>query len=330
MEVVPPEEISKDHSECFYLPHHCVFKESSTTTKLRVVFDGSAKTTSGVSLNDILSIGPKLQDDLFEIFLRFRAYPIALTGDIEKMYRQVVLDTSDKDFHRILWRFSPDEPIQVLRMQRVTYGVVSSMFHSIKSVQSVLESTDTPEAASKIKNDMYVDDLTSGTTTVEKARMLRDEISSILSRGSFTIRKWASNSAEVMDSIPPELRENSETIILNSEEDYTVKTLGFFWKPQPDTFNFKVTPTPDGIVSRRKLLSDTAKIFDPLGWLSPVIIILKIMLQKCWVLGTDWDSQLPDDFIDDWRRFRDNMPLLDKLCIPRCVIPMDFSAVDDV
>ena len=102
MEKIPESEIPIATSKSFYLPHHCVLKESSTTTKLRVVFDASAKTTSGVSLNDNLMLGPKIQRDLFEILIRFRFHKVALSADIAKMYRQVLLDKEDKDFHRIL------------------------------------------------------------------------------------------------------------------------------------------------------------------------------------------------------------------------------------
>lgn len=73
----------------YFLPHHCVLKPTSTSTKLRVVFDASCKTSTGISLNDILHSGPKLQDDLFIILMRFRLFRYVVTADIQKMYRQV-------------------------------------------------------------------------------------------------------------------------------------------------------------------------------------------------------------------------------------------------
>lgn len=94
-----------------YLPHHGVIRETSTTTKLRVVFDASAKSSSGKSLNDVLLVGPTVQDNLLDILLRFRLYETAFMADIQKMYRQILVDPRDRDFQRILWRFSVDEPI---------------------------------------------------------------------------------------------------------------------------------------------------------------------------------------------------------------------------
>ena len=91
---------------CYYLPHHAVLKESSTTTKLRVVFDGSAKTTTGTSLNDVMLTGPTLQQDLLSILLRWRKHKYVHTADIEKMFRQIVVDEDDQNYQRILWRKS--------------------------------------------------------------------------------------------------------------------------------------------------------------------------------------------------------------------------------
>ena len=95
----------------FYLPMHAVFKSSSSSTKLRVVFDGSAVTTSGTSLNQALLVGPTLQPTLSNILMKFRCYPIALNVDISKMYREVKLSPQDKDLHRFVWRASPNLPV---------------------------------------------------------------------------------------------------------------------------------------------------------------------------------------------------------------------------
>lgn len=71
----------------YYVPHHCVIKNKGLTTKLRVVLDASAKSHSGLSLNDVLHVGPNIQDDLFDILIRFRKHKIVFIADIEKMYR---------------------------------------------------------------------------------------------------------------------------------------------------------------------------------------------------------------------------------------------------
>ena len=98
LEPVPSEALKTEASEVFYLPHHHITKES-TTTKLRVVFDASAKSSSDLSLNDILLVGTAIQDNLCPILLRFRMHRIALSADIAKMYSQIGLNDDDRDFH---------------------------------------------------------------------------------------------------------------------------------------------------------------------------------------------------------------------------------------
>ena len=121
----------------YYLPHHSVIKESSTTTKLRVVFDASARTSTGVSLNDVLMTGPKTQDDLFNILLRVRVHPIALIADVEKMYRQIEVDPSDRDYQRIVWRNSPSDPIQDYQLSTVTYGTGSAPYAATRCLRQL-------------------------------------------------------------------------------------------------------------------------------------------------------------------------------------------------
>ena len=128
------EEAPQTSGLCYYLPHHCVFKDS-TTTKLRVVFDASSKSPNGTSLNDCLLLGPRLQDDVLDILIRFRLHQYALSANVAKMYRQVALDESDRNFHRILWRDYVTDKIRDLRMTRVTYGVASSSYHSTRALQ---------------------------------------------------------------------------------------------------------------------------------------------------------------------------------------------------
>jgi len=81
--LIEPRDINSN-KRVVYLPHHGVSKETSSTTKLRVVFDASTKSSTGISLNDMLMVGPTLQDSLICILIRFRFYNIALIGDLEK------------------------------------------------------------------------------------------------------------------------------------------------------------------------------------------------------------------------------------------------------
>ena len=119
--------------ECYFSPHHCVVKLDSTTTKLRVVFDASSKTTSGLSLNECLTVGRKLQQEVFNILIRCRVSKTGMSADIAKMDRQVELNEKYPEYHRIFWRFCPYENVQTYRLTKVTHGVASFSYHAICS-----------------------------------------------------------------------------------------------------------------------------------------------------------------------------------------------------
>ena len=166
-----------NNSPNFYLPHHCVLKEDSATTKLRVLFDASARTTFGFSFNDCLLVGPKLQDDLFSILVQIRFFKVALSADVAKMYRQIGLDGADRDFHRIFWRFSADGPVETLPMTRVTYGIASSLYHSIRSLRECAKLSEVPtEVQRAILRDFHVDDILTGGNLIEEAPVLQKQL----------------------------------------------------------------------------------------------------------------------------------------------------------
>ena len=123
-------DLNKPPHSVFYLPMHVVRKSSSTTTKVRAVFDASAKTSSGVSLNDTLLVGPTVHSSLVDVLLRFRQHRVALVADVSRMYRAIALTDADKDLHRFVWRSSPSDSIKDYRMTRVTFGVSASSFVS--------------------------------------------------------------------------------------------------------------------------------------------------------------------------------------------------------
>ncbi|XP_045461903.1 uncharacterized protein LOC123672004 [Harmonia axyridis] len=192
----------ENHNErnVFYLPHHGVFKDGSETTKLRIVFDGSCKTDTGISLNDCLHVGPTLQDDLFTILIRFRQHNIVISADICKMYRQVYVQEEQRDLQRILWRAEPSKPIDTYVLNTVTYGTSPAAFLAIRSLQQVGldKRKNYPVASNMILNDFYVDDLLSGGNSVQEVKQARADLIKILGEYGFVLRKWMSNKQEVL------------------------------------------------------------------------------------------------------------------------------------
>ncbi|XP_055633446.1 uncharacterized protein LOC129773819 [Toxorhynchites rutilus septentrionalis] len=285
-----------DRPDACYLPHHPVVKESSSTTKVRVVFDGSAKTSSGHSLNEALLVGPVVQDELITIVLRFRQFPIALVADIEKMYRQVSLHLDDRPLQRIFWRFNSIEPIKAYELSTITYGLAPSSFLATRTLQQVVEDegSNFPEASRVVKKDVYVDDLISGENTVERTIQLQRDLMELLQRGGFRLRKWVSNFLEVLSAIPGELQGTRSPMQFDPEE--TIKTLGICWEPETDTLCFNVSINPkNSVPTKREILSTIAQLYDPLGIVSPVIVQAKILMQQLWLLCLGWDDEITPD-----------------------------------
>ncbi|XP_058826908.1 uncharacterized protein LOC131686914 [Topomyia yanbarensis] len=163
------DEVHKADNTVCYLPHHPVFKESSSTTKIRVVFDGSAKTSTNHSLNEALLTGPVIQDELFDLMLRFRKHAVALVADVEKMYRQIRIHAEDTSLQRILWRFDSSEPVNTYELQTVTYGLAPSSFLAtrvLKQLASDLEGMY-KTGARAVSEDFYMDDFLSGADSIE-------------------------------------------------------------------------------------------------------------------------------------------------------------------
>ena len=209
-EDVPLTVAYKPQSTVYYLPMHVVYKSSSSTTKIRAVFDASAKSSTGISLNDTLLVGPTVHSSLVDVLLRFRSYPIGLTADVSKMYRAIRLADEDKDLHRFVWRSDPKEVMRDYRMTRVTFGVSASSFAANMSVKqnSIDLVHEFPLAAKMVEQSFYVDDGLMGADSIERAIDLRKEVQALLSRGGFLLRKWNSNETRVLHSIEPELRES--------------------------------------------------------------------------------------------------------------------------
>ena len=206
---VTPKELCLPVHKTYHLPMHAVFKASSTSTKLRVVFDASCPSSSGVSLNDMLVAGPTLHPNLDIVLLRFRGYRVALTGDVSKMYREVMLSEEDRQLHRFVWRAEPDQPVTTYAMNRVTFGVTSSPYVAVKTLHQIAQDFSTPESQASwhIRNSFYVDDVLAGADNEEEAVKLYKELQGLLQKGGFELKKWRSSSTAVLDSIPTDLQE---------------------------------------------------------------------------------------------------------------------------
>lgn len=207
VEKVPAEEGKvKESKGVHYLPHHAVIRRDRETTKLRVVYDGSAKSSGrDHSLNDCLQTGPNYTPQLLDTLVRFRWHKIGLTADIEKAFLMVGINEADKDMLRFLWFNDPGDinsDIIHLRFTRLIFGLGPSpailgstiRHHSDTQISEEFKA----ELIERLKNSLYVDDLVTGEENEAKALDLYSRSRSIMKRGGFNLRKWNTNSRVVL------------------------------------------------------------------------------------------------------------------------------------
>lgn len=164
---------------------------------------------------------------------------------------------------------------------------------------------------------MYVDDFLFGADDEVLARQIRDQVVLLLKRGGFVFRKWASNRAKLINDI--EATDHGLAQSQDLREDESLKILGLTWIPNSDTFQFSVLISDPPGNTKRQILSDIAKFFNPLGWTTPVIIRAKILMQRLWKDKCDWDNVVPPNLLEVWQQYHSHLHLLGEVTIPRWI-----------
>ncbi|XP_039306359.1 uncharacterized protein LOC120358020 [Solenopsis invicta] len=316
MKIVPKD--TTDPPITYYLPHHGVLREHSLTTRLRVVFNGSSPTTSGHSLNDLLHTGAKLQTDLFDVLIWFRLFRYVFSTDIEKMFRQINVQEDDWDLQRILW-IDNEGHLRTYHLTTVTYGLACAPFLALRTLQQLIEDEGTkfPLAVPSLSKGRYVDDIFGGADTLEQAQEIVRQLNQLCMAGGFKLQKWVSNDSSMLSSVSTDKQNNSKFI--EHKENLVVYTLGLGWQPSTDTFIFKYTLPAEGVITKRSTLSTIAKLFDPLGFLSPITITGKLLIQELWTIKLGWDDPLPDHVASKWITFIGSLQDTPKFTLPRWI-----------
>ena len=337
-------EVKNTEGPVYYLPHHGVYRPDKKSTPLRIVFDPACP-YKGISLNSFLHKGPCLIGNLLGVLLRFREEAVAFAGDISKMFLQIRLPESDCQVHRFLWREmeTTREPT-IYALLRVTFGDKPSpdmaSFVMIKMAKE--HENSAPEASKIIERDRYVDDLIHSCPSVNDGLQRIEDIEKILKTGGFRIKEWHCSSKKLRECLtkegrpssqqPPEsplvnnvskpIEDPSDTNQVHLDGEQGVKALGVSWNPSTDTINFQVKLSEKEVHTKRSILSNISRLFDPLGLASVVTIKARIALQGIWKMEKfGWDDPLPKEMQSNWRKLFAEIANLNTVQFPRCLQP---------
>ncbi|XP_063766006.1 uncharacterized protein LOC134882305 [Eleginops maclovinus] len=303
----------------WYIPHHMVHHNG----KNRIVFNCSFS-FKGISLNDHLLPGPVLGATLIGVLIRFREHPFAISSDIKGMFHQVRLLPEDQPLLRFLWReMRRNDPPDIYQWQVLPFGTTSSPCCATFALQKHV--TDHAGPGDKLRTSVeqcfYVDNCLQSLRTAEGAKQLVDDLRSLLAKGGFDLRQWASNCPSIISHLPPESRSESSELWFNHDTaDPEERTLGLIWHCQLDSIGFKhgqleLDPQP----TMRSIYRTLAKQYDPLGFIVPFTTRAKILVQRLWDRKREWDDpDLPQDLLQAWSSWVEELPQLSSITLPRC------------
>nr|XP_034833040.1 uncharacterized protein LOC117989737 [Maniola hyperantus] len=289
-----------------YLPHHCVRQKEKP---IRIVYDASAKTKDSNSLNECLYCGPMMLEDLTGLLVKFRYHQIALSADVEKAFLQIALHERDRDVTRFLWIKDLNKPptednIIYMRFCRVPFGIISSPFLLNATIKLHLSNDDKPKVRD-LANDIYVDNLVTGSSSVAEALELYNDSREAFKQMSMNLREWSSNSYEFTEQIP------------DSSKEIRVKILGLDWDLKEDLLQlrYKIDSNAN---NKREVLRVIASIYDPCGFVAPHILPAKLFLQELWKTKIKWDTTFSKQMKEEWSTIREQLDKIKEISIPRC------------
>ncbi|XP_012214798.1 uncharacterized protein [Linepithema humile] len=233
------------------------------------------------------------------------------------MFRQIWLAKEDRDLQRIIWRYDSSEETKVYTLNTVTYGITCAPYLAMRCLKHLAtqpEAATRKLAAEALLHDFYMDDVLTGGNTIQKAIDLRKELTELLQAAGFPLRKWRANDSGILQDITDD-QEADSLLVLDDKEP--MKTLGLLWNSNKDTLQYAVKLAVSNKTTKRSILSQIAKIYDPLGLIGPVVITAKIIMQELWKLNIGWDETVPQGLYNTWSDYYQSLQALSQVEIPR-------------
>ena len=303
----------------WYIPHHPVLNPKKPD-KVRIVYDCAAS-ADGKSLNDFLMKGPDLMNSLVGVLLRFRREKIPIIADIESMFYQIRVPSSDRGALRFFWW-----PLGSLNAEPSVYQMTVHLFGAKSSPSCAsfcLRQTAKefgrhfdPFISEIVHKNFYVDDCLVSVKNEKTAIEVVQQLSALLLKGGFKLRKWMSTNDVVMQHISEEDRAKSP---LNAMPSTTLRNcvLGVDWCVATDEFFFKIS-IPTSCATKRNILSITNSLYDPLGFVLPVVLRARLVYSEICKAKLDWDEALTGANLKQWESWIQSLVGLENIRVPRC------------
>ncbi|KAF4514212.1 UNVERIFIED_CONTAM: hypothetical protein B566_EDAN019445, partial [Ephemera danica] len=267
-----------------------------------------------------------MNTSLVEVLLRFRTERVAVSADVEEMFLQVSIPVCDRNMFRVLWWPTRDLTADPVEYQLTVhpFGARSSPFCAAYALQRTADKFQTKYTESicnVIRNNFYVDDCLVSVPNVMEAKGIVNDITELLSRGGFRLRKWVSNNREVLKSIP--ISELAPSLVDIGAGPIPIQhTLGIQWDAEEDCFCTKLM-LPDKPLTKRGVLSCLSSLYDPMGFVSPWLLHGKQLLQTLCNQGVGWDEPLEENICRRWSSWINGLRKLGDFRVPRCIKPME-------
>ena len=314
-ELAPP---VQEGQEIWYLPIFGVYHPQKPS-KIRVVFDSSAKFKS-VCLNDVLLKGPDLSNNLIGVLIKFRKEKFAAMADVDQMFFNFEVDKGHRDLLRFLW-FKDNNlsaPIVEYRMRVHVFGnspspaIATYGLRKAVCPQSHGADTNCDDVCHFVNNKFYIDDaLVSKQKDQDLVNLLTRTQCRLQTGGKIRLHKIVSNSSVVLASFPADdLAKDVAEIDFSTDTPYIQKSLGLSWDIVNDCFTYQVQ-VKERPFTKRGLLSVINGLFDPLGFVAPVVLDGRLIFrQAIQNSDLDWDDPHPGDILGDWEKWVQSLSLL--------------------
>lgn len=253
-------------------------------------------------------------------------------ADIQAMFHQVKVSKEDVDFLRFLWWSDGDLnwEVSTYRMTVHLFGAVSSpscACYALKQTATDNQSLFSTEVIKTVFENFYVDDCLKSVSSEEAAVIMVQDLTALCQKGGFSLIKWISNSRKVLQSVPEESRSKDIQYLDLAKDKLPVeRTLGLQWCTEVDVFQFRMQLKAQQC-TRRGILSTVCSVYDPMGFLAPIMLPAKLLLQEMCRQNLSWDENIPPRLQTQWNSWISDLDKLSEFQVDRCLKPTDFGQI---